>query len=183
MSSWNLDQILNVLKKKTTLIAHVFPKLRTPKDVIRWMSKKLSFGRLFHRQHGKWSQTLLKSPRQHLYHNYWSAHRKFSWKKSPIVICKILRFFLHTSTADDKYFLLFWSNIDLAVLDLILNILNKKMTFIAYVFPILRTGKDVVRAMSISPLPEEDPVISNMVNGHKHCWNLPDSTFIIFHIY
>ena len=26
----------------------------------------------------------------------------------------------------------------------------------------------------------EDPSTSNMVNGPKHCWNLRDSTFIIF---
>ena len=32
---WNLDKILNVFQKKKTLIADVFPKLRTPKNVIK----------------------------------------------------------------------------------------------------------------------------------------------------
>ena len=32
---WNLHQILNILKKKMTFIAHVFPKLLTAKDVVR----------------------------------------------------------------------------------------------------------------------------------------------------
>ena len=31
----NLDQILNILKKKITLLGHVLPKLRTGKDVVR----------------------------------------------------------------------------------------------------------------------------------------------------
>ena len=39
----NLDSILNFFKKKTTLIADVFFKLRTPKDVVRSMSKKSPF--------------------------------------------------------------------------------------------------------------------------------------------
>ena len=30
-----------------------------------------------------------------------------------------------------------------------------------------------------SPVPE-DPSTSNMVNGRKHCWDLPNSNFIIF---
>ena len=32
---WNEDKILNILKKKLTLVANVFPKLRTPKNVVR----------------------------------------------------------------------------------------------------------------------------------------------------
>ena len=31
----NLDLILNIFKKKMTLIAHVFLNLRTPKNVVR----------------------------------------------------------------------------------------------------------------------------------------------------
>ena len=31
----NLDSILNILKKKMTLVADIFLKLRTPKDVVR----------------------------------------------------------------------------------------------------------------------------------------------------
>ena len=61
-----------------------------------------------------------KSPRQNLYHIYWSARRKFSlkksllyhisssvwkklrWKKSLLVIFKILGLFVKSLTADDK---------------------------------------------------------------------------------
>ena len=58
----------------------------------------------FKKQHNKPSQTLLKSTQQHFYHIYWSLRRKLSWKKSLLVICKILG--LNTSTADKKYSLL-----------------------------------------------------------------------------
>ena len=35
LRSWDGEQIVNILKKKMTLIAYVFLKLRTGKDVVR----------------------------------------------------------------------------------------------------------------------------------------------------
>ena len=51
-----------------TLIADLFPKLRTPKNVVRYMSKKFRFKGPFDTQHGKRVQTLLQSDPQHRYH-------------------------------------------------------------------------------------------------------------------
>ena len=51
-----------------TLIADLFPKLRTPKNVIRYMSKKSGFKEPFDRQHGKRVQTPLRSEPKHRYH-------------------------------------------------------------------------------------------------------------------
>ena len=51
-----------------TLIADLFPKLRTPKNVVRYMSKKSRIKGPFDRQHGKGVQTLLRSEPQHRYH-------------------------------------------------------------------------------------------------------------------
>ena len=50
-----------------TFIADLFPKLRTPKNVVRYMSKKSRFKGPFDRQHGKRVQ-LLQSDPQHRYH-------------------------------------------------------------------------------------------------------------------
>ena len=50
-----------------TLIADLFPKLRTPKNMVRYMSKKSSFKRPFDRQDGKRVQTMLQSEREHRY--------------------------------------------------------------------------------------------------------------------
>ena len=51
------------------------------------------------------------------------------------------------------------------------------MNLIAYVFLKLRNVKNV---FSLKSPVSEGPLTSNMVNGLKHCWNLHDSTFIIF---
>ena len=55
-------------KKDMTLIADLFAKLRTPKNVVRYMSKKSRFKGPFDRQHGKRVQTLLQSGSQDRYH-------------------------------------------------------------------------------------------------------------------
>ena len=53
-----------------TLIANLFPKLRTLENVVRYMCKKSRFKGPFDRQHGKLVQTLLQSKQQHCYHIY-----------------------------------------------------------------------------------------------------------------
>ena len=55
-------------QKKMTLIAYVFPKLQTPKNVVRQMSQRSRLRGPLHRQHGKQAETLIQSQRQHLYH-------------------------------------------------------------------------------------------------------------------
>ena len=50
-----------------TFIAYLFPKLRTPKNVVRYMSKKSRFKGPFDRQHSKRAQTLLRSKPQQRY--------------------------------------------------------------------------------------------------------------------
>ena len=88
------------------LIAYELTKLQTLKDVVREMSKKSRLRRPFEKHYGKRAQTLLKSARHYLYYNYWSLWNKFSWKKSLLVICKILELSVNTLPADDKYSLL-----------------------------------------------------------------------------
>ena len=56
-----LHQTLNILNKEMTLIAYVFRKLQTAKNVVRQMSKKLRFRILFDSKHVNGSQTLVKS--------------------------------------------------------------------------------------------------------------------------
>ena len=53
-----------------TLTADSFPKLRTPKNVVRYMSKNSRFKVPFDRQHGKRVQKLLGSEPQHRYDIY-----------------------------------------------------------------------------------------------------------------
>ena len=151
-----------------TIIANVFPTLRTPKNVVGEMSKKCRFTLPFNRQHGKGAQTPLKSERRDLYHIYWSLQRQMSLKESLLVIWKILRLFFNTFTADDKYSLLSRENLMQPIQMQLLQkqeafselfatfsksrlkfrtFSKKKMTLIANVVPKLRIPKNVVREM------------------------------------
>ena len=100
---WNVEKSLKILKEKITFMADVFPKLQTWKDVVRQIFKMSRSSRTFEKEHGKRAQALLKSPRQHLIISLWI---QLSWKKSLLVICKILGLFVNTMTADDKHSLL-----------------------------------------------------------------------------
>ena len=52
-----------------TLIADLFPKLRTPENVVRYISQKRPVSKdPLLRQHFKRVQTLLRSGQQHCYH-------------------------------------------------------------------------------------------------------------------
>ena len=53
-----------------TLTADFFPNLRTPENVVRYMSKKSRLKGPFDRKDGKRIQTLLRSGQQHCYHIY-----------------------------------------------------------------------------------------------------------------
>ena len=53
-----------------TLIAYIFRKLQTVKDMVWEMSKKSRFRRPYNKQDGKRDQTLLKSQQKHVYHLY-----------------------------------------------------------------------------------------------------------------
>ena len=50
---WNLHQTLNVSKEKMIVIANVFPKLRTVKNLLRPLSKKRGFRTCFDSQRVK----------------------------------------------------------------------------------------------------------------------------------
>ena len=89
-----------------TLIAAIFPELRSPKNKVRSMSIRSSFKESFPKHHAEHAQTLSKFARQHLYYIYWSPCRQFSYKKSLLVTCKISRLFRKTLSADGKYSLL-----------------------------------------------------------------------------
>ena len=47
-------------QKKMTLIAYVFPKLTTTKNVLRQMSKSARFREPVDRRHGKWAEALIQ---------------------------------------------------------------------------------------------------------------------------
>ena len=58
---WNLDQILNVLKKNMIVRGTLFRKLLTVKDLVRPLSKKHGLRKHFESHHVKGYQTPVKS--------------------------------------------------------------------------------------------------------------------------
>ena len=87
----SLDSILKIFKKKMTLIADVILNLRTPK---MWLDKCLkspvsehpSTSNMVNGSKHSWNLN-------YLYHIYWGLWRQLSWKKSLLVIEKILGLF------------------------------------------------------------------------------------------
>ena len=89
-----------------SLIAEVFPKLRTPKNMVTSMSETSRFKGSFGKQHGKRPQTLFKFAWQYLYNIYWSLWRQLTCKKPLLLTGKISRLFRNTESADGRYSLL-----------------------------------------------------------------------------
>ena len=90
-------------QKNITLIADVFPKLWTRKDLFRSISKESRLKGSFGKQHGKRAQTLLKFTWQDLCHIYWSLWTQLTLKKSLLVRRKISWLFRNTLSVDGKY--------------------------------------------------------------------------------
>ena len=55
-------------QKKMTLIAYVFPKLTTTKNVLRQMSKSSHFREPLDKRHGERAEALIIYKSEHLYH-------------------------------------------------------------------------------------------------------------------
>ena len=120
-----------------TLIADVFAKFWTAKNMVTSMSKKSRFKGSFGKEHGKRAQTLLKFEWQHLYHIYSSLWRQLTCKKSLLVICKISRLFPNTLSADGKYSLL---NRDNLTQPIQMQVSRKQKTFSEFFSAFLKSN-------------------------------------------
>ena len=100
---WSLHQILNIIKEKMIVIANVFPKLLTVKNLFRILSKRQRFRAWFDSEHVKPSQILAKSPWEHFYHVFSSFSGKLIWKMVLLVLCQIFGVFVKSLTGDGKY--------------------------------------------------------------------------------
>ena len=119
------------------LIADLFPKLRTKKNLVRSMPEKSRFNGSFGKQHGKRPRTHLRFPCQHLYHIYWSLWRQLACKMSLLVTCKISRLFPNTLRADAKYSLL---NRDNLTQPIQMQLSRKQKTFSEFFSPFLKSS-------------------------------------------
>ena len=100
---WNLNQILNIFKKKKIVIANVFQYIQTVKYSVGPLSRKRRFRTSFDSQHVKGSQTLVKSAWKDFYHIFSSIWEEFIWKISPLLKFEIIGVFVNTSRVDYNY--------------------------------------------------------------------------------
>ena len=130
---------MNIFKKNMTLIAEVFPNLRSPKNKVRSMSIKSRFKGSFKKQHGKCAKTLFKFPWQNLYDINWSLWRQLIFKKFLLVICRISTLFPNTLSADGKYSLL---NRDNLTQQIQMQLSRKQKTFSEFFCAFLKSSLD-----------------------------------------
>ena len=182
------------------VIADVFRKLRTPKNLVRSISKKSRFKGSFGKQHGKCAQTLLKFAWQNFYHIYWSLWMQLTCKKSLLVVRKVSRLFRNTLRSDGKYSLLNRNNLTQPIqmqlsrkqktfCDCLSAFLKSRLNFEHFFkkrwpswlmyFRNYRARKTWLDQYLKSPV-SRDPSESMMVDSPKHCWNVKDSSFTIF---
>ena len=84
------------------VIANVFPRLKTVKDLVRPLSKKRRFWTFFGNQHVKGSQTLVNSAWDICYHIFWSLWGNMIRKISPLLNFEILGTFNNRLTANEN---------------------------------------------------------------------------------
>ena len=100
---WNVHEIQNILKKRMSVLALIFPKLLFRKEVATGMSRRSGFRTPFSNQRVNGFQTPLKVARHHYYPIFPWISGKLSWKTTALLWSKILRLFANTLTADGKY--------------------------------------------------------------------------------
>ena len=117
------------------VIASVFWKWKTVKDLIRPLSKKHRLRTPFGSESVKGSQTLVKSEREHFHHIFSSLLENLIWKISPLVICQMVGWFCNTLTANDKYPVWDCENLSSPIqTELCLKRKNEKL-FLIFLFP------------------------------------------------
>ena len=84
----------------------------------------------------------MESEPQHLYHIYQSLLRECSWKKSPLVMCQILRLFPNILAAHDKYPVL---NRWKLTIPIQIQLYHKQKSFANFFSEFLKCGLDIKR--------------------------------------
>ena len=146
------------------VLANVFLKLLTVKNFVTPLCKKHCFGTRLDSRNVKVPRILAKSRWDCFYHVFLWIWRKLIRKRSPLELPEIWGVFVNTLTADGKYPIQYWGNLELPIqmqlsekwetfsqfsfhfwnLHQISTILKKKMMVLANVFLKLRTLKTFV---------------------------------------
>ena len=181
------------------VIATLFRKSQTARDLFRSLSKKQRFGIFFDSQHLKGSQTVTKTVWEHIHHIFSSLWDNQIWKISPSVICYILGVFRSTLTPNNMYPFRDCENLSsrfkcnylrneklvLAFsfnfwnLDQVFKILKQKMNVIATLFENYRLWKTCLEH-SLKYTASDHSLTVNMLRGPKLLQKEQGRPFIIY---
>ena len=100
---WNLQEILNICKRKKIVIANLYLKLVTVQNLVTPPTIQRNLKRSFDCEHVARFETLAKSLLEHFYHSFSSLWGEMIWKISPWLKFEIIGLFVNTWTADYKY--------------------------------------------------------------------------------
>ena len=100
---WNLHKILHILKKRMSLMAEIFWKLLTAKNLLTWMRTSCCFRAPFKSESAHVFQTLLKRAHENFYRNFPLFQDKLRWKISFWMRSKLLLLFVNRLKAYHIY--------------------------------------------------------------------------------
>ena len=103
LNFWKVHKIQNILKKRMSVLAWLFPKLLFPKEIATETSRRSFFRTPFGNQRFNEFETTLKVARHHYYPFFPWISGKLSCKKTALLWSWILRLFANTLAIDDKY--------------------------------------------------------------------------------
>ena len=138
------------------------------------MSKKSCYRGPIDKQHGKHTQTLLKTAPEYLYHPYWLLKRQLSPKNSLLLTCQILGLLVNTFPADGKYPGLNRQNLTIPIQ---MQLSQKQNGPHRFCISEITDSKNVVISMSKKSRFSRQ-FSKQHGNGPKHCWNVRHSTLI-----
>ena len=116
------------------VIANVFRKLHTVKNLVTPLCKKSRFGTPWEREHVKVSPIIAKSTWERFYHVFSLIWGKLIWKMSPPVLGQISGVFVKTLTVDGKYPVQYCEILQLPIL---MQVSEKRKTFSKFFAPFM----------------------------------------------
>ena len=137
--SWNLHQILNILKEKMIVIANVYPKLQAVKNLVTKLSKRRCFSVSEHALTvNMWKlPSYLRNLHESAFIMIFSlVSEKLIWKMSSLVLTEILGVFLNTLIGDAMYSVQDCENLPLPIQ---MQLPEKRKRFSQFSVPFLET--------------------------------------------
>ena len=164
----NVREIYNIMKKRMSFLALLYPKLLFPKEVTTETSRRSCFRKPFGNQRVNGFQIPLKVARHHYYPFFPWIPGKLSWKKTALLWSQILRLFPNTRTADDNYSFRNMQNI-LQQLQTLLS--EKRKTFSAFFIEIVKCAWNLIHFEKKDESPSL--LIFEIIVSERRCyWNV-----------